>query len=346
MRKVLVATCVAAALLAGCGPAGRTPDAQPRGDASISAGSSGSGGSKGTEAPPAGIVWISKDGVSRRFGVFDPVTGALLHVSMLPASVGAIGLSTRSFTADRKFLTSNYLVNGSLCSIIVLKWTGFEYREHAVLDPRASFSGGKLCYGIPQVRAGRIWATLGEPKLPSNNPPQKVVSIDPADPKAPARVEQENVTMVSSEATVQGGQMEPVQIRTLGGRPEGFDVRGRLDIQTGEHVKANYACDQRVDDATVLCLGYGPFGSVAFAKLDVAARTIAMTLVVPESPAKLAVAMLSPDGKQVLLRTNNGWFRADVGGTKEPARMFDKLQFPPDVGDPDFFPASQWYGWI
>src|SRR5688572_6569024 len=31
---------------------------------------------------------------------------------------------------------------------------------------RGSFSGGRQCYGIPQVRDGRVWAALGEASAP------------------------------------------------------------------------------------------------------------------------------------------------------------------------------------
>jgi hypothetical protein len=318
VKRLLVILCAVAAL-GGCrsdpesGPARPTGDGPPEQPPAASASATD---------PPSGLVHINETGSTHDLDVLDPKTGALLATYPLGGySVSSLKVES-PFRPDRRYLQVD-----DPCKLVLLAWTGTGYAPHATWDPPESFGGGKDCYRNAHFRDGRLWAVVG-PRNTSGPTatPVRIVSFDPADATAAPRTERDNVVPTFDPYTVEGGAMERTSIWVTGDVIGNFDVR-QADGGTG------YRCDRQITVGVLLCAQASsgvnrPFGSAATATVDVAGKRITMRKLAPPSAAAVHSVALSPDGKQVIAQTNNGWYLAQVGSGSEPVKAFEKLDLP------------------
>jgi len=325
---LVAAWSLAAGALAGCDdrPA-PAPGPSAPGDGVSGGGPGGDESGGGASAGlPSGLVWIGLDPRAKpAIMVFDPKTGAALHSSALPLSP-SLSLppppSKDRFNADRTmFLTVND------CKIVVLRWERTAFVMHGTWEPPTSFSGGRECYDDAWFEAGRIRATI---KLPGGDP-AKVVSLDPAAPGSAPRDEGAVRPVREVRLTVAGVSDGRSFANTDGKRV----VRLTVDTPLQASRYYEYRCELRVDDATRVCVDRvnadQPFGAVAVATVDLAAKTVTLRQVTPKTTRRIAQVFLSPDGKEILIRNSGGYYRASLAGNGgEPVEAFKTLPIEPN----------------
>jgi hypothetical protein len=145
-----------------------------------------------------------------------------------------------------------------------------------------------------------------------------------------------------TEAPVEGPQQTKV---TVSGRPDSgsswmsansvWVVRLQLTTE-GSQQPFSYTCDHPVSATSLLCtstvaLGLPedglsePWGNVALATVDLAARVVTLEEIMPPSKTSVSTMVMSPDGRELFLRTGNGWVRADRHNRKPPLTVVSQL---------------------
>jgi hypothetical protein len=332
-ESLVVVLCVVVVGLSGCSdPPAPAP---PPGDGSAGRSGGGPGSGETTDAPSSGIYAFNAGRDGYEAFVFDPASGARLQTIQL----GRMTLDPTRF--DLPFSTDRrYFANIENCAIRIRKWNGVAYAEHALHAPTSSFAGTKVCYSWIHFADGRFRALAGDA-----DGPWQLVSVEPADAAAKPRVEVDNLSRRTGTTTVDGGTMKPLSYSAYGDYVVPF-VLASTDGNSG------YRCDQRRSSNSFVCtavdrIGVGkelagqPLGSVVTATVDVVGDTVAITQLAGKTAIGVVRALLSPDGKTVLVQLDSGWFRSEVG-SPEPTQAFAKLDL-----DPSILPTSiLWSAWL
>jgi hypothetical protein len=258
---------------------------------------SGSPVPAGPDVPrlPAGLVWFDPDNAS--LSVYDPDDG---HTVYQAPVIGGENLVRLTFAAD-----GASAVGEDHCGLLLFRWAGHAFTKVAD-HPRP----GDGCYGFSEYRDGRFWVESG-------GGPE--VSLDPAQPQT-LRAEAPVDSLVTGKVTVAGLKASDSTMTASSRRVGTIMISG--SDESGRPVY--YGCGFPIDHTTVLCTatlqlglsedGYAePWGNVAVARADLAARVVTLEQVMPPSRTTVSSMFISPDRKEIMMQTGDGWLRVDRG---------------------------------
>jgi hypothetical protein len=209
-----------------------------------------------------------------------------------------------------------------------------------VTPPKPGFSGAQVRYGTPRFNPsnGRLWFTVYKSPLDLS-----LSSVDPRSPTAPPRPERTPAGIrgdwfFDPSGTPASGASREVRLTDASGKKLIFTYAGSASAMARVRIRAagtsyeeDYKQVANVDATTFLALKslspidrYGPLIEV---RVDLSRRRASVTPLVPASTDNtLKAALLGPDRRSLLLGTDRGWFRTEIGTTGEPRRVFDRLE--------------------
>ncbi|MEU0561342.1 hypothetical protein [Dactylosporangium sp. NPDC006015] len=246
---------------------------------------------------PAGLVWFNWENAS--VSVYDPDDGHTVYQAPVNGGENLVGLTV---AAD-----GGSAVGEDHCGLLVFRWAGHQFTKVAQ-HPRP----GDGCYGFIEYRDGRFWAESGHE--PQGNPQ---VSLDPAQPQT-LRAEATVDSLVTGDVTVTGLAGSHSTMTASSRRAGTIDISG--DDGSGRPV--SYVCRFPFDHTMVLCTatlalnlpedGWAePWGNVAVARVDLAAKVVTLEQVMPPSTTAVKQMFILPDRKEIFIQISGGWLRVD-----------------------------------
>lgn len=329
VRRCAVALLLVAAV-AGCDSAGpaepswRTPAASaPTRDKSPDSAVAG----------PSGILTTSlgmdPQATTTKLTIHDVQTGRPVVTGSMPGWPLRTRLHRQSFSPDWSLLAWD-----TNCEVrLAKKAADGHYRQVGTWRPPGwtPGGGGTLCYWAPRFVDGRVWLVVGGAGA------GRVASFDPAVPGSQPREEHAEAEKETATLDGQGRPAIRMEVAMSGTEQSAstlvaseralVSAEVRVSADTAE-ASIFYACQEPVDDQTLLCVAQGGgqvYGAVALLTADREAKTVTLRQGTPKVAGGLRGAYLAPDRKRVAIHADGGWYLAALGSAEEPRPLFSQL---------------------
>lgn len=292
--------------------------------------------------PPSGIVtfFAPPGGPTFVVAFSDPNTGKISRTAL--SDVGGVTPARQRFSADMTMLATT---DRDAIQIVRLGVDGYTETTTTTWKPNVPDDAGvALSDVIVNPVTGRIWFKQTVARVTADGLVYKsmqTMSIDPNIADDVPRREPIDYAPVAFDATGAPATTRKVLFGTS--RSNTVDlVASDTQVVTATVVAqagVAYHCPSPITADTLLCYGdivsaaamYGvPFGSVAEMRFDRVTERVTMRQIVPRLDVRLTGMVMSPDGKQVRMQTEDGWLSSalPVNGSPQPVQMEDTVGKP------------------